>query len=462
MPLEVAIIGGGIAGLTLAAALQHNPNLRVNIYERATELKEIGAVIGLAPNALRTLEKIGVADVLTDAVGWRNPNGIPMTFAHYKTGEVISRDFFRNVPDRRHHFARMHRARLQQGLLKHVAPHVIHLGKKVASVAAHRDQGATVTFSDGSTINTDVVIGADGIKSKVRQSFVPNHTLSWTGDVVFRTVFNYSLVEDIPNLPQNSTHFTNGLDFFFATRAGSDQYAVTATFIVDPRTDHQYSETDWNKSASVDTLRERYASWNSLVLAIIDRIPWVRSYTNIAGRVLDQWSFEDRVTLLGDAAHTHGGAFAAGAALAIDDAYALSLAFEEVFPSSGGIVPQKSVPDQLLRVFDLYEAVRKPHSSKLLAIVEAHRRNNLSQLAKRRSGHGETDEEFRKRYTARMDATWLAEHDVEATFRKHVEVGNVAGKGNSATVEEKITTVPGKVIVEITEAEVHVPARATL
>lgn len=80
MPLDVAIIGGGVGGLALAAALQHNPNLRVNVYERAKEMKEIGAVIGVAPNGLRTLEKLGVDDVLTDEVGWRGVNGIPMTF----------------------------------------------------------------------------------------------------------------------------------------------------------------------------------------------------------------------------------------------------------------------------------------------------------------------------------------------------------------------------------------------
>lgn len=80
MPLEVAIIGAGVGGLTLAVALQHNPNFNVNIYERAAELKEIGAVVGIAPNGLRTLEKLGVHEVLTDEVGWRNQNRIPMIF----------------------------------------------------------------------------------------------------------------------------------------------------------------------------------------------------------------------------------------------------------------------------------------------------------------------------------------------------------------------------------------------
>lgn len=80
MPLQVAIIGAGVGGLTLAIALKQNPNLSVQVYERASELKEIGALVGVGPNALRTLEKLGVDDALTDEVGWRNPNGIPMIF----------------------------------------------------------------------------------------------------------------------------------------------------------------------------------------------------------------------------------------------------------------------------------------------------------------------------------------------------------------------------------------------
>ncbi len=78
--LEVAIIGAGVGGLALAVALQHNPNLNVNVYERATELQEIGALVGVAPNGLRTLEKLGVLEVLDENAGWRNPSGIPMIF----------------------------------------------------------------------------------------------------------------------------------------------------------------------------------------------------------------------------------------------------------------------------------------------------------------------------------------------------------------------------------------------
>ncbi|KAK4942324.1 hypothetical protein LTR10_017931 [Elasticomyces elasticus] len=165
MPVKVVIIGAGVGGLALAVALQHNPNLEVSVYERATELKEIGALVGLAPNGLRTLEKLGATEALTNEVGWRSPSGIPMIFLHWQTGERLSEDIYHNVPDRRHHFARMHRAQLQKALLKHVPPESIHLAKKAVSLEVNRSTGSTITFADGTSTHADVVVGADGIKS---------------------------------------------------------------------------------------------------------------------------------------------------------------------------------------------------------------------------------------------------------------------------------------------------------
>jgi salicylate hydroxylase len=103
-------------------------------------------------------------------------------------------------------------------------------------------------------------------------------------------------------------------------------------------------------------------------------VPWVRQYANVAGAELEHWSFEDRVTLLGDAAHTHS-AFAAGVGLAIDDAYALGLAFDHVFPPSVAI--GAVTPIRIREVFDLYEATRRPHTGKVLAVVHTRPRLKL-------------------------------------------------------------------------------------
>lgn len=87
-----------------------------------------------------------------------------MTSRHFKTGDVLSIDYNHNVPDRRHQFARMHRASLQKALLKNLPPSILHTGKKVSTVRTN-DDGATVDFEDGTSVTADLVIGADGIKS---------------------------------------------------------------------------------------------------------------------------------------------------------------------------------------------------------------------------------------------------------------------------------------------------------
>lgn len=77
---------------------------------------------------------------------------------------MLSQDVNHNVPDRRHHFARMHRAKLQKALLKHLPADILHLGKQAVSAQVD-EHGATVFFADKTSVKADIVIGADGIKS---------------------------------------------------------------------------------------------------------------------------------------------------------------------------------------------------------------------------------------------------------------------------------------------------------
>lgn len=146
----------------------------------------------------------------------------------------------------------------------------------------------------------------------------------------------------------------------------------------------------------------------------------MRRYVNIAGDALENWSFHDRVTLLGDAAHTHGGAWAAGVGLAIDDAYALSRAFETVLPPS---LPQSVVsPTQIGQIFALYEGTRRPHVERVLS--EVHKGRAKTAVLRRRAFDGlgdESDEDFRKGIINRGDPVWVNEHDVEAAFQKALD-----------------------------------------
>lgn len=157
--------------------------------------------------------------------------------------------------------------------------------------------------------------------------------------------------------------------------------------------------------------------WNPTVKALIDAAPYIRLFPNYAGSALETWSFDSRVTLVGDAAHTHGGAFAAGGSLAINDAHALYLSLQHVWPAAPG---QTSKPsrEQVAAVFKLYEATRQPVVNRLLGVVH----NSLAgQKVVLERGKTETDGELRRRVNGRMDPWWISEHDVERAFREAVD-----------------------------------------
>lgn len=80
--LQVAVVGAGIAGLGAAVALKNHPGVDVQIYERASELREIGASIALGPNGMRTLDRLGVDNALSPDIAFRNKSRHPMIYRY--------------------------------------------------------------------------------------------------------------------------------------------------------------------------------------------------------------------------------------------------------------------------------------------------------------------------------------------------------------------------------------------
>ena len=165
--LNVAIIGAGIAGLTTSIALTTPPLINLIIYEKASSLSEIGASIALGPNGLRTLQRLGLHDVVSDEIAFRGPSNLPMIYRHWRTNEVIGCDKFEDVDvdeKREDMTARYWRGHLQEGLLRHVDRGAIRMGKSVVGVEME-DSGVKVRFEDGTEVVADLVIGADGLRS---------------------------------------------------------------------------------------------------------------------------------------------------------------------------------------------------------------------------------------------------------------------------------------------------------
>ncbi|KAK4966145.1 hypothetical protein LTR42_011305 [Elasticomyces elasticus] len=393
-PLRVAIVGAGVAGLAAAIALQQHDGIDVQVYERATELQEIGASIALGPNGMRTLERLGVLGALDEDVAFRNKSGYPMIYRHWQTNEIVSVDQHRGEVAIRHRTARYHRAHLQQALRAHVDPARIHLGKAFSKVESEADDaGLIIHFADGSTTLTDLLLGADGINSAVRRAFVPTSQPQWTGWAPDRT--------------------------FFASRLGKDLFAIVGSWQSDPAAaDAPFKTATWDAEGDIELLKEFYAQWNPEVRQMIQASPYTRLYPNTAAQSLDTWVHgQGRISFAGDAAHAHGGAFAAGGSLALDDAFAFASALLHVYPQGS---EQKPSGDQLEDALRLYEKTRKPHTDRVLAVVHEGNRKKVESL-----GQAETDEQLRQRMQSRGDTSWLHEHDVEAAFARALQTPGV-------------------------------------
>lgn len=335
--------------------------------------------------------------------------------SHYKTGEIVSVDTHKGEVDDIHLTSRFYRAHLQEALVKQVDPAKLHLKKAFESVTfVEEKQKLVLTFEDGTQTTADIVLGADGIHSRVRTFFVPTTKTAWTGWVVFRSVFSMSHLSHIPDVPEEAEHIWGPDRHIFLSRLGRDLFTVVGSHQSDPGAlDAEYRDAKWDAPADVGILREFYKDWHPRYRAIVDATPHTKLYPNSSAQALNTWILGDgRITVAGDAAHAHGGSFAAGGSLALDDAWAFSAAIQDVFPANGDRISNPS-GDDIAKALRLYEKTRKPHTDKVMAIVHQLNEKRLELL---QLGITQTDEDLRARMKNRYDPSWVHEHDVQRAF----------------------------------------------
>jgi 2-polyprenyl-6-methoxyphenol hydroxylase-like FAD-dependent oxidoreductase len=178
------IIGGGIGGLTTAIALKQK-GISVTVYEAAPELKAVGSGIIMATNAMQVLQRLGLANRIKEK-GYKLTSG-QIADEQWRTLQVIDGQYAINKYGVGSYA--IHRASLQQILFDELPEGIVKLNHKVVSILQIENK-VQVNFENGSEAEADFVIGADGIKSVVRQSLFGNTNYRYSGQTCWRATVN--------------------------------------------------------------------------------------------------------------------------------------------------------------------------------------------------------------------------------------------------------------------------------
>ena len=320
---KIIIAGAGIGGLTAAASLLRRGH-RVEVYEAAAELGEVGAGIQSSANAVKVLYSLGLrADLEWVAVRPQAYN-----FRRYDTGDTIQ-----SVPLGTRHeerfgapYLQLYRADLHAILaakVRQLAPECIRLNSRIEAFVESED-GVTVTLAGGRQVQGDLLIGADGIKSAVRKQIVGDTPADYTGQVAWRVVI------PTDRLPAN--FLQPNVDVWCGPGRHAVIYYLRAGKLLNFVGLVKYegwTEESWTVRCSWDELKADFAGWHSTIQTILDAADRDQCYRWALNNrpSLPFWS-TPRATLLGDAAHPTLPYLAQGAAMAIEDAAVLARCLE--------------------------------------------------------------------------------------------------------------------------------------
>jgi 2-polyprenyl-6-methoxyphenol hydroxylase-like FAD-dependent oxidoreductase len=343
--LEVAVVGGGIGGLTLAIALGAR-GVPVTVYEQAPEHREIGAGVALSANATRNLRRLGLGPEL-DAVSVE-PSALVVR--RWDDGRIVAAHTmgarYRAAFGAPYYGA--HRVALQRVLAGALGPGVVEHDRQCVGVAndAHRGR-PRITFADGGAAEADVVVGADGVHSTVRAAVAGPSEPVFSGTVGYRGLVP---VAALPSLPDATP-----LQFWAGPRAHLLHYSIEGGTIVNFLAvvrQAAWTSEAWNEPCAVADAVAAYEGWHPAVTEMVGATREGSRWALHDHAPLARWS-AGRVVLIGDAAHAMLPHQGQGANQTIEDAVLLAALLADAAP--GG------VEAALAR----YEAERRPRTRRV-------------------------------------------------------------------------------------------------
>ncbi len=313
--MRILIVGAGIGGLTAALALRQ-AGFDVHVYEQASVLREVGAGVAVSPNAVRVLHSLGLTETLSAVA----VESLSLDTRDWQTGGLLGRVPLAEAARSRWGapFYHLHRADLHTVLRSALGEAQITLGARC--VAVEQQAGAVkVRFADGHEASGDLLIGADGVHSVVREHVAGPDRAIWSGQFSWRGVAPASVAQESGLELRHHSFWGPGKQFVtFYVSAGQQ-----VNWVGNVRSDAGWQEESWSARGDRDEVLADYADWYPPVRALIAATEQVFKWALFDRVPLDRWT-QDRVTLLGDAAHPMLPYMAQGASQSIEDAYMLT------------------------------------------------------------------------------------------------------------------------------------------